>query len=75
MINIEGNVRMTLTEANYYNALEARDKALPAERVDYEFGGESKFYYKCPMCGESVTDNTIFCRKCGQRIDRENEAL
>lgn len=75
MITITGNVLMKLEEANYYNGLEQRDKAMPAVWYAYEYGGVEKGFYKCPVCGAILSNEQAFCSKCGQRIDQENEAL
>ena len=72
MITGTMNVPMTLEKANYYNTLEARDKAMPIVANEYEYNGEKKKYYKCPACGEYWHEGENFCSTCGQRIDTQN---
>lgn len=77
MITGTMNIQMTLEKANYLNVLEARDHALPMEVVKYEWEGEEREYYRCPVCREALIgiETNKFCSKCGQRIDTENTAL
>lgn len=70
MITGTMSVNITLEKANYLNALERRDKAMPATRCKGEKG-----YYKCPVCEEVLGNEERFCKACGQRIDTKNEAL
>lgn len=74
MITGTMNIPMTLEKANYLNALEARDEARPMVEVKYDWNGEERSYYKCPVCGDALISISTckFCSKCGQRIDTEN---
>lgn len=75
MITGTMNVPMTLEKANYYNALEKRDEAMPLEVNVFEYEGKEHKTYKCPMCGEYIYNGELFCKTCGQRLDTENIAL
>lgn len=74
-INETMQVRMTLEEANEYNELVERNKAMPIRVTEDDDG--KKFYYcsncnKCIGIADQIDD---FCGRCGQRLDKENIAL
>lgn len=66
---------MTWQEAAQIEALKARNEAMPVIESTYTFEGTEHKYYKCPVCGEYLYPEDVFCRTCGQRIDTENIAL
>lgn len=70
-INETMQVRMTLEEANEYNELVERNKAMP---IRIKTIGESTFEV-CPVCSRVIGKDMDFCGKCGQRIDKENTAF
>lgn len=79
---IDGKITVTLSiaEANYYNALEERDKAKPIKLKTYDFKLSDGSYPTpselCPNCEASVQyEKGTFCPMCGQRLDRENTKL
>lgn len=56
-------------------ALEIRNTPVAAVLVEGG-AGETKYkYYKCPVCGNILRPNDVYCSGCGQRIDTENTAL
>ena len=68
---------MSFKEAKELDALLARNKAKPAihdvgENKDLDIKWS---FYKCPTCGRILQESDEYCSKCGQKIDRENNAL
>ena len=79
MITGTMNVPMTLEKANYLNALEARDIAMPIKLYRYsckrDDGSEFTPTPLCPVCEKVICGEVNFCSNCGQRLDRENIEL
>lgn len=67
------NVQMTVAEYNRIKALDKRDTAKAFVRE--KFTTREGYIDRCPVCGEVIGKKTIFCSKCGQRIDTENIAF
>ena len=70
--------KATLIEKNYktFNvAIEVLEKEIPEKTIfttDYD---ASVNYYRCPVCGDMVTDKKdepdYYCSGCGQKLDWE----
>lgn len=71
--------RMRVSAVNRLNEIIQRDNAMPIRRVEYSkpMLGD-KYFYVCSKCDKplgALTDNTHFCKNCGQRIDKSNLAF
>lgn len=70
------DVKMNMEEAVKINALIERDKAKALDVEEWEFEGEPRKTYRCPVCRRTHYSNSgEFCEKCGQRLDIENVAF
>lgn len=71
--------RMRVNAVNRLNEIIQRDNAMPIKQREYSkpLLGE-KYYYLCSNCDKplgAITENTHFCKNCGQRIDKTNLAF
>ena len=60
---------------DYITMLKERDKAKPLRKLYLAPGHEP--LPSCPNCGDALIliNSDKFCRKCGQRLDKDNWEL
>ena len=62
-------------ELEHINKLIDRDTEKQMIDEPWEYEGEPRHRYKCPVCRKSVSLEDNYCSTCGQKLDTENIAL